>query len=191
MIELWEALDDSGNAEGVASTAMLSASVANAVRLLILSDARRAEVTSMRWAEVNKDTWPIHASRTKSAREHKVHLSKQALTRLDEQRKSSGGEFVFEYSRDAGKPTHYDTITAAISQLQGKARKQHDTDDVLYHLEHFTVHGLRRSVVTLWTETFMADPFLVDAMLAHVPPKLVGTCNKGNRYKMQVDVWER
>lgn len=37
----------------------------------------------------------------------------------------------------------------------------------------------------------MADPLLVDAMLAHMPPKLVGTYNKGKRYKMQVDVWER
>ncbi|WP_280569711.1 site-specific integrase [Chromohalobacter sp. 296-RDG] len=191
MMELWEALDDCRNAEGVASTAMLSASVANAVRLLILTGARRAEVSSMRWAEVKKDTWHIHASRTKSAREHKVHLSKQALAILDEQRKSSGGEFVFESSRDAGKPIHYDTITTAIARLQGRSRKQHDTDAVLYHLEHFTVHDLRRSVATLWTETFMADPLLVDAMLAHVPPKLVGTYNKGKRYRMQVDIWEQ
>ena len=191
MMELWEALEDSRNAEGVASTAMLSASVANAVRLLILTGARRAEVSSMRWAEVKNDTWHIHASRTKSAREHKVHLSKQALAILDEQRKLSGGEYVFESSRDAGKPIHYDTITTAIARLQGRARRQHDSDAALYHLEHFTVHDLRRSVATLWTETFMADPLLVDAMLAHVPPKLVGTYNKGKRYKMQVDIWER
>lgn len=191
MMELWEALHDSRNAKGVASTAMLSIPVANAVRLLILTGARRAEVSSMCWAEVKKDTWHIHASRTKSAREHKVHLSKQALAVLEEQRKLSGGEYVFESSRDAGKPIHYDTITTAISRLQGRARKEHYNDAPLYHLEHFTVHDLRRSVATLWTETFMADPLLVDAMLAHVPPKLVGTYNKGKRYKMQVEVWER
>lgn len=120
-----------------------------------------------------------------------MHLSKQALAILDEQRRLSGGESVFESSRDVGKPIHYDTITTAIARLQGRARKHHDTDATLYHLEHFTVHDLRRSVATLWTEIFMADPLLVDAMLAHVPPRLMGTYNKGKRYKMQVDVWER
>lgn len=191
LMELWEALGESRNAEGLASTAMLSISVANALRLLILTGARRAEVASMRWAEVKRDTWHIHASRTKSAREHKVHLSDQALAILDKQRKLSGGVYVFESSRDVAKPIHYDTITTAIARLQGRASKEHIIGAPLYHLEHFTVHDLRRSVATLWTEGFMADPLLVDAMLAHVPPKLVGTYNKGKRYKMQVDVWER
>lgn len=191
LMELWEALGESRNPEGLASTAMLSISVANAIRLLILTGARRAEVASMRWAEIKKDTWHIHASRTKSAREHKVHLCEQALKILDKQRRLSDGEYVFESSRDTGKPIHYDTITTAIARLQGRARREHDTEAPLYHLEHFTVHDLRRSVATLWTETFMADPLLVDAMLAHVPPRLVGTYNKGKRYKMQVDVWER
>lgn len=191
LMELWDALDESRNAEGLASTAMLSTTVTNAVKLLILTGVRRSEVASMRWLEVKKDTWYIHASRTKSGREHKVHLSKQALAVLDEQRKLSGGEFVFASNNNAQKPVHYDTITKAVARLQGRARKPHDTEATLYHLDHFTVHDLRRSVATLWTETFMADPLLVDAMLAHVPPKLVGTYNKSKRYKMQVDVWER
>ncbi len=191
LMELWEVLNESRDAVGLASTAMLSVSVANAVRLLILTGARRAEVASMRWDEIKKDTWHIHASRTKSAREHNVHLSKQALAILDEQKKHSGGDFVFESMRSVEKPVHFDTITTAIARLQGRARKVPDTAAPLYHLEHFTVHDLRRSVATLWTETFLADPLLVDAMLAHVPPRLVGTYNKGKRYKMQVDVWER
>nr|WP_298522070.1 site-specific integrase [uncultured Halomonas sp.] len=189
--ELWETLDESRSAEGQASTAMLSIPVANAIRLLILTGARRAEVSSMRWAEIKKDTWHIHASRTKSSREHKVHLSEQAVEILGEQRGLSGEKYVFGSSRDIDKPIHYDTITTAIARLQGRSRKEHDSKALLYHLEHFTVHDLRRSVATLWTETLMADPLLVDAMLAHVPPKLIGTYNKGKRYKMQVDVWER
>lgn len=191
LVELWEVIGESRNAEGLASTAMLSVTVTNAIRLLILTGARRAEVAAMRWDEVIKDTWHIHASRTKSAREHKVHLSNQALAILEEQKKLSTGDFVFASSRGTGKPIHYDSITTAVARLQGRARKVPDTAAPLSHLEHFTVHDLRRSVATLWTETFLADPLLVDAMLAHVPPRLVGTYNKGKRYKMQVDVWKR
>nr|WP_283101527.1 site-specific integrase [Halomonas populi] len=191
LMELWEVINESRDAVGLASTAMRSVSVANAVRLLILTGARRAEVASMRWDEIKKDTWHIHASRTKSAREHKVHLSNQALAILDEQRKLSNSEFVFASSRNVEKPIHYDTITTAIARLQGRARKEPDAEAALYHLEYFTVHDLRRSVATLWTETFMADPLLVDAMLAHVPPRLVGTYNKGKRYRMQAEIWER
>ncbi|ART64009.1 tyrosine-type recombinase/integrase [Kushneria marisflavi] len=189
---LWEAIDEKQIVlDGVASSVVLSASVANAIKLLLLTGARRAEVAAMRWVEVKKDTWTIPAERTKSGREHKVHLSALALVILAEQHRLSKSEFVFESSRDAAKPIHYDTITTAVARLQGRSRKDHEDSAPLYQLEHFTVHDLRRSVATMWTETFMADPLLVDAMLAHVPPRLVGTYNKGKRYQIQIDVWEK
>lgn len=191
--ELWQAMDaQRDGAEGLAATATLSLPVTNAIKLLILTGARRAEVAAMRWSEVKRDTWAIPAERTKQRREHKVHLSPLAREILAEQRKlCAGEEYVFESQRDPAKPLHYDSITQAVARLQGRARKVHNEDAPLYHLEHFTVHDLRRTVATLWTETFLADPLLVDAMLAHVPPRLVGTYNKGKRYQMQVEVWSR
>ncbi|MCM2972904.1 tyrosine-type recombinase/integrase [Larsenimonas suaedae] len=189
---LWESINEKQRVvEGVASSVVLSSSVANAIKLLMLTGARRAEVASMQWSEVKKETWTIPAERTKSGREHRIHLSALARSILTEQRRFSSSEFVFESNRSPGRPIHYDTVTSAVAKLQGRNRKEHDPSAPLYHLDHFTVHDLRRSVATMWTETFMADPLLVDAMLAHAPPKLLGTYNKSKRYQMQADVWER
>ncbi|MCE9665953.1 tyrosine-type recombinase/integrase [Halomonas sp. M5N1S17] len=189
--DLWMAIDDNRTAEGLAATAMLSLSVANAIKLLILTGTRRGEVAGMRWSEVKRDTWMIPGERTKNAKPHKVYLAPLALELLREQRQLSSGDYVFESTRDAGKPIHYDTITTAVARLQGRARKDHDETAPLYHHEHFTTHDLRRTCATLWTKTFMADPLLVDAMLSHSPPRLLGTYNRDRRWDMQVDIWKR
>lgn len=86
LLELWQAIDDHRVREGVASTVVLSSPVANAIKLLVLTGARRGEVASMRWAEVKRDTWTIPAERAKSGREHKIHLSALAQELLAEQR---------------------------------------------------------------------------------------------------------
>ncbi|MBB3190939.1 integrase [Halomonas cerina] len=190
--ELWLATgQERVRGESSGPTVTLTRPVANAIRMLILTGARRAEVAGMRWSEVVKDSWTIPTGRMKGGQAHRVHLSLQALEVLNEQRKLSTSEFVFESNREVSRPIHPDSITTAVVRLQGRERKEPDLDAPLYHLEHFTTHDLRRSVATLWTENFLADPMLVDAMLAHMPPKLVGTYNKGKRYKMQVEVWDR
>lgn len=190
--ELWLATGhERARGEVSGASVTLSRPVTNAIRMLVLTGARRAEVAGMRWDEVSEDTWTIPAGRMKGGQPHRMHLSNEALGILSEQRKLSTSVYVFESNREAGRPIHPDSITTAVARLQGRGLKEHDPDAPLHHLEHFTTHDLRRSVATLWTETFLADPMLVDAMLAHMPPKLVGTYNKSKRYKMQVEIWNR
>ena len=190
--QLWQAIDDTrADNEGKATTAVLSIPVANALKLLILTGCRRSEVAFMRWDEIKKTEWTIPAERTKSRRQHKVHLSPLALELLAEQRQLAAGEFVFTSTQGTGKPIHPDSLSTTIARLQGRARKEHDDSAPLYYLEHFTTHDLRRSFATQATELLMADPLLVEMMLAHAPPKLIGTYNRAARWKSQVDVWRR
>lgn len=190
--QLWQAIDDTrADNQGKATTAVLSIPVANALKLLILTGCRRGEVAFMRWDEIKKTEWTIPAERTKSRRQHKVHLCPLALELLAEQRQLVAGEFVFTSTQGTGRPLHPDSLSTTIARLQGRARKEHDETAPLYHLEHFTTHDLRRSFATQATETLMADPLLVEMMLAHAPPKLMGTYNRAARWKSQVDVWQR
>ncbi|TLF47287.1 DUF4102 domain-containing protein [Halomonas urmiana] len=189
--ELWLALGQAAVRGGEGDRQRLTASVSNAVKLLILTGARRSEVAKMRWCEVDADAWVIPSSRMKAGVEHRIHLSKPAQMILEAQKDQVSGEYVFESNRLEGRPIHPDSITTAVARLQGRELKELDSDAPLFHLEHFTTHDLRRSVATLWTDVFQADPLLVDAMLAHAPPKLLGTYNKGKRYRMQVNVWNR
>ncbi|WP_075878606.1 tyrosine-type recombinase/integrase [Vreelandella massiliensis] len=188
--QLWQAIDDArADTEGKATTAVLSIPVANALKLLILTGARRGEVASMRWDEIKKDIWTIPAERTKSRRQHQVYLSPLALKLLDEQRHLGVGEFVFASTQGTGNPIHPDSLSTTIARLQGRSSKEHNVAAPLNHLHHFTVHDLRRSFATQATEVLMADPFLVETMLAHAPPKLIGTYNHAKRWKSQVIVW--
>ncbi|QNU62058.1 tyrosine-type recombinase/integrase [Vreelandella titanicae] len=190
--QLWQAIDDARtDCVRKAATSVLSIPVANALKLLILTGCRRGEVAFMRWDEVNKAEWTIPAERTKSRRQHKVHLCPLALELLAEQRQLAAGEFVFTSTQGTGKPLHPDSLSTTVARLQGRARKEHDETAPLYHLEHFTTHDLRRSFATQATEMLMADPLLVEMMLAHAPPKLVGTYNRAARWKSQVGVWQR
>ena len=63
------------------------------VRLLALTAVRTAEVRLANWDEVDleTDTWVIAGSRTKTAREHRVPLSRQAIEVLEKARPLSGG----------------------------------------------------------------------------------------------------
>ena len=193
--ELWGELDNSQcGKEGIASTAVLTLTMANAIKLLILTGMRREEVAAMTWREVRGHEWCIGSERTKSLKGHRVYLSSQARRTLDEQLKHTenlNSPYVFP-SRDCGsKHLHPDSITTAVARLQGRAKKKHNHLAPLYSLKHFTAHDLRRSAATLWTERLTADPLLVEKMLSHSLPTLIETYNRSERWPEMIHVWKR
>ena len=72
-------------------------SEANAVRLLMLTGARRGEVLAMTWNQIDfeKATWTKPSSHTKQKKQHHVPLSAPALQILAEMRDGSGSDYVF------------------------------------------------------------------------------------------------
>ena len=77
-----------------------------AFEFLVLTAARGGEVRGAVWTEIDQGAgvWTIPASRTKTAREHRVPLSGRALEILDAARKLWNGESPIVFVNERGKP---------------------------------------------------------------------------------------
>jgi integrase len=103
-----------------------------ATRLLLLTGARRAEVSRLRWSEVIGDVIALKGDRTKSGKPHTIALSAPARALLEKM--SHSGEFVF--SPDGGKRP----ITGwslAKTKIDAAAK-----------IDPWRIHDLRRTVAT-------------------------------------------
>jgi integrase len=77
---------------------------ANAIRLLMLTGARRSEVLNARWEmfDLEGGVWVKPSAHTKQRREHRVPLSRPAVELLRQIKASSVGPYIFAGPR--GKP---------------------------------------------------------------------------------------
>jgi integrase len=68
-----------------------------ALRLLILTGARRNEVSHMKWSEIDAErrVWTLPSERSKNAREHAIPLSSQAWAIVQAMPRFAGCDFVF------------------------------------------------------------------------------------------------
>jgi integrase len=136
------------------------------IKLLALSGARRDEVASLRWSEIDLDaaTITLPPARTKNRREHVIPLSESALAILASKprRTEADGtprDLVFGYGRRgyqdwSGSKTDLDARIAA-------ARKGRAALD-------WTLHDFRRSLSTALHERFGVPPHVVETVLGHV-----------------------
>jgi integrase len=148
------------------------------VKLLMLSGARRDEIASLCWSEVDLDaaTITLLPARTKNRREHVIPTSKQMVDILGAQphRVQSDGsprDLVFGhgqmgYQDWSGSKIDLDTrITAA--------RKGRAFD--------WTLHDFRRSLSTALHERFGVTPHVVEATLGHAGGHKGGVAGIYNR----------
>ncbi|HEX4045965.1 MAG TPA: integrase arm-type DNA-binding domain-containing protein, partial [Gammaproteobacteria bacterium] len=137
---LWSALDHATEArKGIAKTSSLSIITATAIRILILTGARRGEVAGMRWDELNLETntWTLTADRTKNRKQHVIYLGEFSRILVQVLQPLTGNTvFVFDTGRNTGH-IHTDSLTTAINRLKKSA--------LLNELKSFTIHDLRRS----------------------------------------------
>ena len=125
-----------------------------ALQFTILTAARTGEVISAKWNEVDFDKaiWTVPPSRMKGRREHRVPLSKPALTLLRKlQELSNGRDYVFP-----GGPKRPIGELAMIKTLH---RLGHDD---------ITVHGFRSTFRDWVEETTNYSGAVAEAALAHV-----------------------
>lgn len=155
--EVWNAADT------------LTPSMGAAIRLLILTGARRAEVANMAIEELDLDAgeWHLPAERTKTGTARTVYLPAQAVAVLRERigQRTSGAALV---GRE-GSALHPDSLTTAVKRLQRQPGKRAKGGPLaeLGKRKPFTVHDLRRSAATLWGEALSAAPHVIDAALGH------------------------
>jgi integrase len=123
-----------------------------ATRLLILTGARREEITKLRWSEIDGDTIKLEGDRTKKGAPHIIPLCAAALAVLDGVPHIAGSDFVFTASGSKpikGWPRHKVQLDAE----SGVA------DWVIHDLRRTVATGLQKLGVTLQ---------VVESVLGHV-----------------------
>lgn len=195
---LWQALDQASDiTQSGEQISAMSIITTSAIKLLILTGARRGEVAAMRWGELDLDIaeWRLPPERTKNRQAHTIYLPSLAINILQSLRLVSGNSlFVFDtgHHKDGGH-IHPDTLTGSIARLRGTVagvKKKLALDAPLSDMQAFSVHDLRRTAATAWGEYLKTEPHVIERMLNHQPlNKLVATYQRAIYAEEQKMAW--
>ena len=134
------------------------------VRLLILTGQRKTEIGDLTWTEIDleKRQFDLPPERTKNGRAHLVPLSEEAIRLLKEIPRFETRSFAFgQGSRGfQGWSKAKTFLDERINEERAKAGKK--------RMPGWTVHDIRRSVVTHLHERGFAQPHVVEAIVNHV-----------------------
>ena len=130
--------------------------IANIIRLLLLTGARKGEILGMRWADLDlaAGIWSKPASSTKQKQDHVVPLSapaRQLLSTID----NNGGEYVFPGPGKTGHVTEIKKSWAAILKRAG--------------ITGLRIHDLRHSFASQLASGGASLP-LIGSLLGHSSP---------------------
>lgn len=138
---------------------------ARAVEFAILTSTRSGEVRSATWDEINLDgaVWTIPASRMKAGKEHRVPLSKQAISLLNAMPRQ--GLYVFPGTKE-NKPLSDMSLSAVLRRMK--------KDSV-------TVHGFRSTFRDWCAEHSNFPRAVAEHALAHkLPDKTEAAYQRGD-----------
>ncbi|EOD3511841.1 tyrosine-type recombinase/integrase [Cronobacter sakazakii] len=166
-----------------------------AIKLVLLTMVRKSEFTNATWKEINfkAGTWTIPADRMKASRSHVIYLSRQALDLLVGLQMCAGGsEYLLPGRYSVSKPLSNAALNRLITVTVEKAQEEG------HHLDHFSVHDMRRTASTLLHEAGYPSDWIEKA-LAHEQKGVRAVYNKAEyarqrAYMLQqwadmVDIW--
>jgi integrase len=132
-------------------------SAANAIRLLLLTGARRGEVLGARWDQFDLDTgiWTKPSSHTKQKREHRVPLSAPTRQLLVEMRAGSHSAWVFPNRKGDGFLTDIKKSWHSICKAAG--------------ITGVRLHDLRHTYASVLASAGLSFP-VIGALLGHTQP---------------------
>jgi integrase len=160
--------------------------------ILLLTGQRRAEVGGMRWHELQdvgtgRAVWELPASRTKNRQAHLVPLVAEVQAIL------SGlpriGPLVFT-SRSERSISGFSKAKAALDERITALRRKAG----LAPLPAWTLHDLRRTMVTMMNERLGIAPHIVEAVVNHISgPSKRGVAGVYNKHctSMNGEPWRR
>jgi len=125
--------------------------IADALRMLLLTGARKSEVLGARFAQFEADVWTKRSSETKQKREHEVSISAPVREIIDRRRAATNGEFLFP-GRGTDHLTEIKKACAAICRAAD--------------LRDFRIHDLRHSAASFLVSNGATLP-LIGAILGH------------------------
>ncbi|WP_246534460.1 tyrosine-type recombinase/integrase [Aliiroseovarius lamellibrachiae] len=140
------------------------------LKLLMMTGQRRAEVSDMRWSELNLDEgiWELPASRVKNARLHIVPLPPQAVNILRSLHRFLDSDFVF--------------TTTGRSAISGFGRLKERLETILpENTPDWRFHDFRRTASTGMAKIGVM-PHVIDAVTNHKSGVVSGVGATYNRY---------
>jgi integrase len=156
---------------------------ANAIRLLMLTGARRGEVLGARWGMFDLETgvWVKPSAHTKQRKEHRVPLSAPAVQLLREMRAGATGPYVF--SGSDGEPlTDIKRTWLAVCRKAGLAEqtekrgqdgapaKGQDGKPAMAWRATARLHDLRHTYASILASEGLSLP-IIGALLGHTQPQ--------------------
>jgi integrase len=147
------------------------------VRLLMLTGCRREEIGLLRWSEIDMDahTITLPPERTKNGQQHVVPLSEAAMKILHSLSRRDSRDYVFGRNGDG-----YSNWSEAKGRLDATVQLK----------EPWTLHDLRRTVRTGLGMLGVA-PHVAEAVLNHLPAKLIRTYDRNSYTAEKRDALER
>jgi integrase len=145
-----------------------------ALQLMAYLFPRPGELRLAEWVEfdLKAATWEIPASRMKMRRAHRIPLSRQAVSLLQDLHALTGrGTLVLPGTRSASRPISENTLNAALRRMG-------------YTKEEVTAHGFRATASTFLNENGKWRPDVIEAALAHI-----GT-DEVRRAYLRSDFWD-
>ena len=146
-----------------------------ALTFAALTATRPAEVCGMTWGEAEGEAWQIPAARMKTAKPHRVPLSRQALAVLDQARALTGGgadERVFP--SQTGKALSTAVLLRLLTDLGTGT----------------TTHGFR-SAFRSWAAESGVDREVAEAALAHLVRGTEGAYQRSDLFERRREVMQR
>ena len=145
---------------------------ARALEFTILTAARTGETIGAKRNEINipDKVWIVPAERMKAGKEHRVPLSKEALTILEQLKTNevSADDFVFSGGR-LGKPLSNMAMTMTLRRMKRS---------------HLTVHGFRSSFRDWAAERTNFPAEIVEMALAHaITNKVEAAYRRGDLFE--------
>jgi integrase len=160
----------------------LWASTRFAIEFQLLTGARPTEIRLATWDEMHmaKQVWTIPAHRVKTDKEHRVHLSKQAIDVLERARQMprtvpADGEalphYIFPGANGAAMEKR------AVGRALTRLAAQHDEDGV----KRLRPHDLRRTLRTMMSRIGV-DPHVAELCIGHVERETMRRVYDGHDY---------
>lgn len=161
-----------------------------AIEFQLLTGARPSEVRLLTWGEINtaRALWTIPAERFKSGREHRVHLSQQALSILQRAKAIRGTSlYVFPGASDSEeKPAGAMEKMAVARALARIAERTIDNGG-----KKLRPHDLRRTFRTMLSRIGVA-PHVAELCLGHVEKETMRRVYDGHDYSEEMaEAWDR
>jgi integrase len=152
----------------------------NAIRLLMLTGARKSEVLKATWKmfDLERGIWTKPSAHTKQRREHRVPLSGAALALLKKMKESATSGYVFPGKTDDQPLTDIKRswesvcVSAGLAtqvekrNRQGELVKDENGKPVMTWKPNVRIHDLRHSFASLLVSGGVSLP-MIGAMLGH------------------------